>query len=284
MARHGLQRPRRLHPRPGARGLREALEELGPTFAKLGQILSTRPDLLPPEFVEELSRLQDQVPPMSEAEVVAVMEEELGVPWEDVFESVDPQPLAAGTIGQVHRARLETGEDVVIKVQRPTAREEILRDLGLLALFAEKTQNRPVFRQVVDMPGRRRAPLRRRSAASSTSRQEAANVERLREVLEPFPRLDVPRVHERYTSRRLLVLEWIEGVPDARRRPRARRAAEAARQLRRELLPPDPDRGLLPRRPASREHALGGRPRLLPRPRHGRRGPARDCASSSCCC
>jgi ubiquinone biosynthesis protein len=228
MARHGLT-GRGGSTRDRARGFREALEELGPTFAKLGQVLSTRPDLLPPEFIEELESLQDQVAPMSEAEVVAVMEEELGVPWEDVFESVDPKPLAAGTIGQVHKARLETGEDVVVKVQRPTAREEILRDLGLLSLFAEKTQNRPVFRQVVDVPAvteHLSDSLRRELDFA----QEGANVERLREVLEPFSRLDVPRVHEAYTSRRLLVLEWIDGVP-VMQAPAGDARAEAARQL-----------------------------------------------------
>src|SRR5204862_3784534 len=92
--------------RARARQLRAAMDELGPTFAKLGQILSTRPDLLPPAFVEELAALQDNVPPLTEAEVVAVMEEELGVPWEDVFESIDPTPMAAGTIAEVHRATL----------------------------------------------------------------------------------------------------------------------------------------------------------------------------------
>src|SRR5438034_1113125 len=83
-----------------ARRLRDALEELGPTFAKLGQILSTRPDLLPPEFIIELASLQDDVAPLTEAEVVQVMEEELGVPWEDVFASIDSEPLAAGTRAQ----------------------------------------------------------------------------------------------------------------------------------------------------------------------------------------
>src|SRR3954452_3384102 len=125
-----------------ARRLRDALEELGPTFAKLGQILSTRPDLLPPEFIIELSSLQDDVAPLTEAEVVQVMEEELRVPWEDVFEHIEPQPLASGTIGQLHRARLEGVERVVIKVQRPAAAEEIERDLGLFALFAEKVEGR----------------------------------------------------------------------------------------------------------------------------------------------
>ena len=138
--------------RERARNLRAALEELGPTFAKLGQILSTRPDLLPPEFIDELATLQDKVTPMSEADVVAVMEEELGVPWEDVFESIDPEPLAAGTIGQVHVATLESGQKVVVKVQRRGARVAIMRDLGLLELFASKAENRPGLRKLVDIP------------------------------------------------------------------------------------------------------------------------------------
>ncbi|HWG96888.1 MAG TPA: bifunctional universal stress/protein kinase family protein, partial [Nitrospira sp.] len=84
--------------RQQAKRLRAALEELGPTFSKLGQVLSTRPDLLPPEYIEELTLLQSHVPPMPESEVVRVSEQELRVPWEDVFESIDPKPLAAGTI------------------------------------------------------------------------------------------------------------------------------------------------------------------------------------------
>src|SRR5436190_1035125 len=104
-----------------AKRLRTALEELGPTFAKLGQILSTRPDLVPPDVVEELAKLQDDVAPLTEAEIVHVMEQELQVPWEDVFESIEPTPLAAGTIGQVHRATLENGDHVIVKVQRPRA-------------------------------------------------------------------------------------------------------------------------------------------------------------------
>jgi predicted unusual protein kinase regulating ubiquinone biosynthesis (AarF/ABC1/UbiB family) len=129
--------------RERARNLKNALEELGPTFAKLGQILSTRPDLLPPEFIDELATLQDKVTPMNEEDVVSVMEEELGVPWEDVFESIEPEPLAAGTIGQVHVATLESGQKVVVKVQRRGARVAIMRDLGLLELFASKAENRP---------------------------------------------------------------------------------------------------------------------------------------------
>jgi nucleotide-binding universal stress UspA family protein len=129
--------------RESARNFRAALEELGPTFCKLGQVLSTRPDLVPPEFIEELATLRDNVPPLTEAQVVEVMEEELQVPWEDVFDSIEPTPLATGSIAQVHRATLSSGEKVVVKVQRPGARAEITRDLGLLEVFARKSAKRP---------------------------------------------------------------------------------------------------------------------------------------------
>ena len=231
LARHGFQERRAAgdDPRTRARRLRGALEELGPTFAKLGQILSTRPDLLPPELVEELATLQDRVTPLTEAEVVGVMERELGVPWEDVFESIDPQPLAAGTIGQVHRARLEGGERVVVKVQRPSAADDIMRDLGLLELFAEKAANREALRDLIDIPAlveHLSSSLRR----ELDFRHEAANVERMREVLAPYSRLEVPGVHERLSTARLLVLEEVQGVP-VREAPPGEARVEAARQL-----------------------------------------------------
>ena len=218
-----------LSPQERAAHLRDALEELGPTFAKLGQILSTRPDLLPPEFVAELETLQDRVTPLTESEVVAVMEEELQVPWEDVFDSIDPEPLAAGTIGQVHRATLEDGERVVVKVQRPTARDEIARDLGLLELFAEKAASRPALRELIDIPvlaTNLSESLRR----ELDFRQEAANIERMRQVLEPFDRLDVPRLHSELTTPRLLVMEEVQGVP-IRQAPESEVRTAAARQL-----------------------------------------------------
>jgi ubiquinone biosynthesis protein len=236
MARHGLRdlfsrsKPDDdVSTRTRARRFRTALEELGPTFAKLGQILSTRPDLLPPAFVEELATLQDQVPPLTQAEVVAVMEEELGVPWEDVFESIVAEPMAAGTIAQVHRATLTDGERVVVKVQRPTARTDITQDLGLLRLFAEKTADRPAFRQVVDMG----AIFEHLSASLQREldfRQEADNIRRMEGVLEPYPRLAVPRVYDEYSSARLLVMEEIQGVP-IRQAPEGEARTEAARQL-----------------------------------------------------
>jgi predicted unusual protein kinase regulating ubiquinone biosynthesis (AarF/ABC1/UbiB family) len=212
-----------------AKNLRAALEELGPTFAKLGQILSTRPDLLPPEFIAELSTLQDRVTPMTEPEVVAVMEEELRVPWEDVFESIDPEPLAAGTIGQVHAATLEDGRRVVVKVQRRGAREEITRDLGLMELFAEKAEHRDGLRRLVDFP----AVIRHLSESLKREldfRSEAANVDRLREVLGRYSRLDVPTVYHELSTSRLLVLGFVDGVP-VREAPDVPERKDAARQL-----------------------------------------------------
>jgi ubiquinone biosynthesis protein len=231
LGKYGLTEARRDSdtPQQRARRLRDALEELGPTFAKLGQILSTRPDLLPPEAVAELASLQDQVTPLNEAEVVEVMEQELGVPWEDVFASIEAEPLAAGTIGQVHRAVLEDGERVVVKVQRPTAKDDIYRDLSLLELFAEKTANRAALRKIVDIP----AAIEHLS--DSLRREldfqlEAQNVTRVAATLGDFSRLGAPRVHDRLSTGRLLVLEEIPGV-SVREMPEGPERHEVARQL-----------------------------------------------------
>ncbi len=212
-----------------ARQFRDALQEAGPTFAKLGQILSTRPDLLPPVFIEELSSLRENVTPLTEVEVVSAMETAMGVPWEDVFASIEATPLAAGTIAQVHRATLESGERVVIKVQRPTAEEEILEDLGLLQMFADRAQQRPGIRRIADLQG-----MVEHMAESLQReldfRQEASHLTQLREILAPFPRLGVPEVYESYSGRKLLVMEEIEGIPVLEAPPGEARI-EAARQF-----------------------------------------------------
>jgi len=235
-AKHGLKE---LFGRPEADGaigrrrqakrLRSSLEELGPTFAKLGQILSTRPDLMPPEFIEELATLQDNVPPLTEEQVVRVMEQELGVPWEDVFETIDPQPLAAGTIAQVHRATLADHTRAVVKVQRPDAKEQIEQDLALLEVFAEKVADRPGLRQVVDM----QAVFEHLSESLHREldfRREAENIDRMGSVIEDFTRLRVPVVHADYSTSRLLVMQDIGGGPAASA-PEGPARREAARQL-----------------------------------------------------
>jgi predicted unusual protein kinase regulating ubiquinone biosynthesis (AarF/ABC1/UbiB family)/nucleotide-binding universal stress UspA family protein len=214
--------------RQQAKRLRAALEELGPTFSKLGQVLSTRPDLLPPEYIEELTMLQSHVPPMPESEVVRVSEQELGVPWEDVFESIDPKPLAAGTIAQVHRATLDNGDRVVIKVQRPTARADIEQDLALLEIFAQKVGQRPALNQVVNME----AVFKHLSTSLHREldfHQEIGNIDRMRTVLADYDHLAVPVVHHKLSTSRLLVMEEIQGVPIAQA-PEGPERIETARQ------------------------------------------------------
>jgi ubiquinone biosynthesis protein len=195
-----------------AKRVREALEELGPTFCKLGQILSTRPDLVPPEFIAELTQLQDHVPPLSEEQVVRVMEQELGVPWEDIFDHIDPAPLAAGTIAQVHRATLANGTAAVVKVQRPDAKEQIEQDLALLEIFAQKVGARQQLKQVIDME----AVFEHLSTSLHREldfRQEAENMERLRGVIAPFTRLAVPELFRENSTSRLLVMKDVQGGP-----------------------------------------------------------------------
>ena len=236
MARHGLkalfdrsEESSADERRQKAKHLRAALEELGPTFSKLGQVLSTRPDLLPTEYIDELASLQDHVPPMSEQDVVSVMEHELGVPWEDVFGSIDQSPLASGTIGQVHRATLVTGDRVVVKIQRPTAAGEIAQDLTLLQSFAEQVAKRPVLRKIIDVE----AVFKQLSESLRRELdffQEASNIERMRELIAGYDRLGVPAVHRNLSTSRLLVMQEIQGTPIAQA-PEGRVRKEAARQL-----------------------------------------------------
>jgi ubiquinone biosynthesis protein len=194
-----------------AKRLRDALEELGPTFTKLGQILSTRPDLLGTKVAEQLATLQDRVAPLGETEVVTLIEEELQMPWDDVFDSIEPTALAAGSVAQVHRARLAGGEKVVVKIRRPTAERNILRDLLLLRRLVETAVSRSRLPLIADL----KAVI---ECLSSSLRQEldfrneAQNIARMRSLLDSFPRLRIPAVHLNLSSKRLLVMEEVRGL------------------------------------------------------------------------
>ncbi|HEX9259420.1 MAG TPA: AarF/UbiB family protein [Acidimicrobiales bacterium] len=225
------QHPQRAGPSEAQRAerLRQELEALGPTFSKLGQVLSTRPDLLPPAYIDALEKLQDHVVPLDEATVVSVMERELGVPWEDVFETIDPTPLAAGTIAQVHRATLTGGERVVVKVQRPDAEAAIKLDLALLDAFARRIAAHPRIRSLLDVQSIV-AHLSATIIMELDFRHEAANLERLRAIVAGYSRLGVPELHPELCTTRLLVMQEIPGVPIGRARPDPG-WQEAARQL-----------------------------------------------------
>lgn len=188
-----------------------ALEELGPTFIKLGQVLSTRADLLPADIVAELRRLQDQVPSFPFDEVRRQVERELGAPLEELFAFFAPQPLAAASIGQVHLARLPTGEEVVVKVQRPNLEELVETDLEILFEVARLAERHTAWGRLYDFPGmvEEFAITLRREMDYQT---EGRNADRLRDNLADMPSVYIPRVYWDYTTRRVLTMENIAGV------------------------------------------------------------------------
>lgn len=194
-----------------AQRIRMAVEELGPTFIKFGQIISTRPDLLPPDFITELSRLQDSVPPEPWEPIKACIEEELGQPIEQIFASFDTQPIAAASLGQVHAATLSDGQEVIVKVQRPDIERIIDVDLDILYDLARLAQNRTPLGQTYDL-----VEIAEDFAftlrAELDYRREGHNADRFRENFSDEPYLYVPKVHWDYTTRRVLVLERIYGI------------------------------------------------------------------------
>lgn len=190
--------------------LREALVALGPTFVKLGQALSTRPDLIPPEFVAELGKLQDTVPPFPGAQAVAVVEASLGQPVDVLFASFDRTPFAAASLGQVHAATLHSGESVVVKVQRPDIAARINTDLAILADLAALAQERlPIGRQynLEELAWEFAATLR----AELDYRREGRNAERFRQLFADSDLIHIPVVYWAYTETRVLTTERLYG-------------------------------------------------------------------------
>ena len=190
--------------------LRELLDELGPTFVKFGQLLSMRPDILPPDIIAELRGLQDDVRPFSYEEVERVIQEDLGLPIERLFLEFDREPIAAASIGQVHRAVLPNGHKVAVKVQRPGAPEQIEADVGLLYQAARIAKERVRaldfvdVREVVD-------EFARAIRQELDYRLEARNAQTLHRNFAGHPHVHVPRVYWSYTRARVLTLEFIEG-------------------------------------------------------------------------
>ncbi len=196
---------------PPARHLSLALEELGPTFIKLGQILSTRPDLVPPVYVAELVRLQDRVAPFPFAEVRRLIREELGAPLERLFATFDEVPLAAASLSQVHAATLPTGEEVVLKVQRPGIEEVIALDLDILRRLARFLERELPQAELYDPCGIVEEFAHTLNGELDFIR-EGRNAERFRRNFADFPYLYIPRVYWERSTRRVLTLERVRGI------------------------------------------------------------------------
>ncbi len=191
--------------------IRRVVEELGPTFIKLGQMLATRPDILPATYVREFSRLQDRVAPVGFNEIKRVVESELGGAPEEVFASFDPEPLASASLAQVYRGELPSGEAAVIKVQRPRVREVVKTDVEILAYLAGILEERfPELRPIQPREIVEEFALTiKRELDFST---EAGNTDRLRKNLESFEGVGAPRVFWEYTTDRVLVVERFDGI------------------------------------------------------------------------
>lgn len=192
--------------------LRRALEDLGPIFIKFGQLLSTRPDLVPPDMMDDLNRLQDKVPPFDKAEFRALVERGLGESVDTVFASYEQEPLASASVAQVHGATLHNGQRVVIKIVRPGIERVIEQDVRLLMMIA-----RLVERYSVD--GKRLHPVdvvrdyRNTIFDELDLQREAANASQLRRNFDGSPLLYVPEIYWDYTRNNVLVMERIHGIP-----------------------------------------------------------------------
>jgi ubiquinone biosynthesis protein len=221
--RDGLVRQVRVRPRFGdhernvafARSLRRTLEEAGVSFVKVGQLMSTRDDLLPPEFITELRSLQDEVVPVPWTLVRDLLAAELGAPVDEVFTQFERQPLAAASIGQVHRATLHSGEQVVVKVQRPGITTVLDRDLDIVLRVAASLEQRAAWARdlgAVELAQGFAAALRE----ELDFRVEARNLTTITAssaLHRSSDRVRLPHLHGEFTTQRILVMEFLDGVP-----------------------------------------------------------------------
>ncbi|MFM7313360.1 MAG: ABC1 kinase family protein, partial [Cyanobium sp.] len=196
--------------RARARECAELLAHLGPAFIKAGQALSTRPDIVPPVLLEELAQLQDQLPGFSSALAMACIEDDLGAPVDAVYSQLDREPISAASLGQVHRGVLISGEKVAVKVQRPGLREQITLDLYIVRQIAAwLNRNIRLIRSdlvaLIDELGRR-------VFEEMDYLNEATNAETFAKLHSHNPRIAVPRIYRHATARRVLTMEWIDGV------------------------------------------------------------------------
>lgn len=194
-----------------ARAFRERLVELGPAYIKLGQVLSTRPDLLPRQYIDELEHLQDDVPPMSYEQVEQTIEEELHARISKLFASFEPEPLGSASLGQVHGAELRDGRSVVVKIQRPGLREQLSEDIEFFRELATFLTEHTSTGSRIDLIGVVQQ-VERALIDELDYRTEARNAASFRKALAIFPHILIPRVIDAYTTHKVLTSERIRGV------------------------------------------------------------------------
>lgn len=188
--------------------MRESILELGPTFIKLGQLSSTRSDLFPKEFTEELSKLQDRVPAFSLEKTINIIERELGKPLGAMFSDFETRPIAAASLGQVHRARLRTGEEVVVKVQRPGLKKLFDIDLDNMRILSEQLDKQDenndftgIYKECAEILYQEIDYIR-----------EGRSADRFRRNFKEYPWVRAPKIYWKYTTPRVIVQEYLPGV------------------------------------------------------------------------
>jgi ubiquinone biosynthesis protein len=194
-----------------AKAFRERLVELGPAYIKLGQVLSTRPDLLPKQYIDELEHLQDDVRPMPYAQVEQTIEEELRARISKLFASFEEKPLGSASLGQVHAAMLRDGRSVVIKVQRPNLREQLSEDIDYFRELATFLSDHTNAGSRIDLVGVVQQ-VEQALVDELDYRTEARNATAFRKALATFPHILIPRVIDAYTTHKVLTTERIKGV------------------------------------------------------------------------
>lgn len=204
-------RRNRLEKLSRAERVRMAFEELGPTYIKFGQVLSTRPDLVPVDFTRELSKLQDEVPSFAFNEVSKIIETELGSPPEELFDFIDEIPFASASIGQVHRAGLEDGETVAVKVQRPGIKKIIEVDLEIM-LHLATLMERNIKEMALYRPVKIVEEFARTLEKEIDYTIEAASMERIARHFLDDPTIYIPKVYRDTTTERVLTMELVDGI------------------------------------------------------------------------
>jgi predicted unusual protein kinase regulating ubiquinone biosynthesis (AarF/ABC1/UbiB family) len=195
---------------PEASELAADLERLGPTFIKLGQLLSTRADILPPPYLEALARLQDNVGPFSFADVERIVEDDLGVRLSKAFNRFDSVPMASASLGQVHRAEMRDGREVVVKIQRPDIREQIAQDVAALEELATFLDSHTEMGKRYDF-AQMLSEFRKSLLRELDYRDEAGHLKEFAENLRDFDLIIIPRPVEDFTSSRVLTMDYIHG-------------------------------------------------------------------------
>jgi len=190
--------------------IRLIMEELGPTYIKLGQMLSNRPDLVPEPLIKELEKLLDRVPPFKTEIAKEIIEKEIGRPMHDIFLYFDEKPIGSASIGQVHRGRLKEGDDVVVKVQRPNAKKQVIADLSLIREFVKLTENYFIKAGILN-------PLEIVDTFAKSLQNEldyfteARNLEQFRSLYKTYNELYVPKPYLDLTTNKVLTSEFISG-------------------------------------------------------------------------